>query len=377
MRLDLLGEMVISEAMVIHNPDLQGLELENFNKAAMQLHKITSELQDIVMSIRMVPLSNTFHKMHRIVRDMSKKLNKDVQLELVGEETEVDKNIIEHISDPLMHLVRNAIDHGIEQVEERVASGKSKTGKIYLEAKNVGGDVLISIRDDGKGLSKEKILTRAREINLLLKPESEMTDKEIHNLILLPGFSTNDKVTEYSGRGVGMDVVTKNIEVIGGVVSIESREGIGSVFNIKIPLTLAIIDGMNIMVGNAHYTIPTTAIRESFRPKAEDIIRDPDGNEMIMMRGQCYSILRLHEFFNVETDVTDFTDGIIIMVEQNDKRLCIFADHLIGQQQVVVKSLPNYIRDSRKSNGLSGCTLLGDGSISLILDIGGLSHRSN
>ncbi len=372
--MDLMGEMVISEAMVVQNPDLRGLELTNFYKAARQLHKITSELQDIVMSIRMVPLANTFHKMQRIVRDMGKKLDKEVELILAGEETEVDKNIIEHISDPLMHLVRNAIDHGIETTEVRTRLGKPTTGKVYLEAKNAGGDVLIMVRDDGKGLSKEKILEKARENQLLTKPESEMSDKEVYNLIFLPGFSTKESVTEFSGRGVGMDVVTKSIEAIGGVVSVESSEGVGSTIKIKIPLTLAIIDGMNIQVGHSHYTIPITAIKESFRPKQADLIKDPDGNEMIMMRGQCYSILRLHEFFNVRTEVTDFTQGIIVMVEQDEKKFCIFADRLIGQQQVVVKALPQYISNSSKKQGISGCTLLGDGNISLILDISGLSN---
>ena len=371
--MDLVGEMVISEAMVIQNPDLRGLELTNFHKAARQLHKITSELQDIVMSIRMVPLANTFHRMQRIVRDMGKKLDKEVELILIGEETEVDKNIIEHISDPLMHLVRNAIDHGIETTEIRSRLGKPIAGRVYLEAKNAGSDVLILVKDDGKGLSKEKILAKARENQLLTKPENEMSDKDIYNLIFLPGFSTKETVSEFSGRGVGMDVVTKSIESIGGVVSVESVEGSGSTIKIKIPLTLAIIDGMNIQVGQSHYTIPITTIKESFRPKQEDLIEDPDGNEMIMMRGQCYSILRLHEFFNVKTEVTDFTQGIFIMVEQDENRFCIFADRLIGQQQVVVKALPQYISNSSKKRGLSGCTLLGDGNISLILDIAGLS----
>ena len=370
--MDLVGEMVLSEAMVIENPDLKGLELDNFHKAAVQLHKITNELQDIVMSIRMVPLTNTFHRMQRIVRDMSKKLNKEVQLVLSGEETEVDKNIIENISDPLMHMVRNAIDHGIESAQEREALGKPRTAKLVLEAKNIGNDVIIAVKDDGRGLNKEKILKRARENNLLMKAESEMTDKEIFNLVLLPGFSTKESITEYSGRGVGMDVVKKNIESLGGEISIESTEGAGSSFIIKIPLTLAIIDGMNIEVGGLRYTIPTITIKEAFRPKSQDLIRDPDGNEMIMMRGQVYSILRLHEIFHVKTDVTDFADGIFVMVEQNEKKYCIFADKLLGQQQVVVKSLPEYIKRIQYNQGIAGCTILGDGSISLILDIGRL-----
>lgn len=367
--MDLVGEMVIAEAMVIQNPDLKNLQLNSFKKAARQLGKITSEIQDMVMSIRMVPLSATFTKMHRIVRDMCKKLDKEVHLDIIGEETEVDKNIIEHISDPLMHLVRNSIDHGIETPEERIAKGKPKAGVITLEAKNAGSDVLIIVRDDGKGLSKEKILKKARENNLLFKNEEDMTDKEIFNLILLPGFSTKEKVTEFSGRGVGMDVVTKNIEAVGGSLTVDSTLDKGTVITMKIPLTLAIIDGMNIKVGKSRYTIPTISIKESFRPREEEIFRDPEGNEMIMVRGTCYQVRRLHEIYQVKTDITQFSKGIIIMVEQDVKTVCIFADELLGQQQVVVKTLPEYIQNFKKNKGLAGCTLLGDGSISLILDI--------
>jgi len=337
--MDLVGEMVIAEDMVIQNPDLKGMELENFQKAARQLQKITSEIQDIVMSIRMVPLSATFLKMHRIVRDMSKKLGKEVELKIIGEETEVDKNVIEHISDPIMHLVRNAIDHGIETPEDRLAKNKPETGIITLEAKNAGNDVLIIIKDDGRGLNKEKILQKARKNGLLFKDEEELPDKEIYNMIFLPGFSTKENVTEFSGRGVGMDVVVKNIETIGGSVSVDSTPDKGSTVTLKIPLTLAIIDGMNIRVGSSFYTIPTISIRESFRPKENDVFSDPNGNEMIMVRGQCYPILRIHELLKVNTSVTDFTDGIITIVEQDERTVCIFSDELIGQQQVVVKAL--------------------------------------
>ena len=370
--MDLVGELVIAEAMVIQNPDLKGLELTNFQKAARQLNKITSEIQDTVMAVRMVPLSTTFHKMNRIVRDMCRKMEKEVRLKIIGEETEVDKNIIEHISDPLMHLVRNAIDHGIEEPELRKEKGKPKEGTLTLEAKNSGNDVLIIVQDDGKGLNKDRILKKASEHGLLLRNEEDMSDTEIYNLILMPGFSTKNEVTEYSGRGVGMDVVTKNIEAIGGSISIHSRPGRGTSFILKIPLTLAIIDGMNIKVGSSCYTLPTIAIKESFRPRREDIIIDPNGNEMIMVRGQCYPILRLHDFFKVKTEIHDFTAGIIIMVEQDNKTIGIFADELLGQQQVVVKGLPEYIKRFKKIRGLTGCTLLGDGRISLILDVAGL-----
>lgn len=370
--MDLVGEMVIQEAMVIQNPDLLGLELGNFRKAARQLSKITTELQDIVMSIRMVPLSATFNKMHRIVRDMCKKLEKDVKLEIIGDATEVDKNIIEHISDPLMHLVRNSIDHGIEASSERLKKGKQKMGLITLEAKNSGNDVLIIVKDDGKGLDKAKILKKAKENQLLIKNENDMTDREIFNLILLPGFSTNEQITEYSGRGVGMDVVAKNIEAVGGSLYVDSIADKGTQITLKIPLTLAIIDGMNIKVGNSCFTIPMISIKQSFRPKESDIFCDPDNNEMIMVRGECYPIIRLYQRFGLETGVTKLTDGIIIMVEQAEHMICLFTDELLGQQQVVVKTLPAYIQEFKTIRGLSGCTLLGDGSISLIIDAAGL-----
>jgi two-component system chemotaxis sensor kinase CheA len=372
--MDLVGELVIAEAMVTRNPELDGLVLDNFHKAAQQLRKITNELQDVVMSIRMVPLTQTFQKMNRIVRDMSRKLNKKVKLEIVGEETEVDKNIIEHISDPLMHLIRNSMDHGLESNEERKQKGKPEYGQITLEAKNAGGDVLILVKDDGRGLDREKILKKARANGLVAKDKdaSEISDREVYSYILLPGFSTKEEVSEFSGRGVGMDVVAKSIEKIGGTVIIDSTPEVGTVITLKIPLTLAIIDGMTVRVGNSQYTVPTTSIRESFRMRPEDLIADPDGNEMILIRGKCYPIVRLHERFQVKTDIDQVDQGIVMMVESNDKGVCLFADELLGEQQVVVKALPNYIK---KIKGIAGCTLLGNGSISLILDVANLCNE--
>jgi two-component system chemotaxis sensor kinase CheA len=366
--MDLVGELVISGAMVTQNPDLKGLNLENFFKAARHLEKISSEIQDVVMSIRMVPLGPTFFKMNRIVRDMCRSLNKDVHLDIIGEETEVDKNIIDNLGDPLMHLVRNCLDHGIETVEERIANGKSKEGTITLEAKNSGSEVLVIVKDNGKGLNKEKILNKAIKNKILTKSPEEMTDKEIYNLIFLPGFSTKENVTEYSGRGVGMDVVTKNLEAIGGSIQVESISGKGTTIILKIPLTLAIINGMNTRVGNSHYTLPITSIKESFRPTKEEVFKDPSGNEMILIRGGCYRILRLHEFYNVNTSVKRLDEGILIMIEHEQKAICLFVDELLGEQPVVVKSLPDFIKKIKKIRGLAGCTLLGDGSISLILD---------
>lgn len=370
--MDIMGELVIAEAMVTQNPDLKDLELDNFQKAARQLGKIISELQDTVMSVRMVPLATTFLKLQRVVRDMCKKLGKEVELELIGENTEVDKNITERISDPLMHLIRNAIDHGIETTEDRIAAGKKAIGKITLEAKNAGSDVLIIIRDDGRGLDRDKILARALANGLVHKDPSELSDKEVYSYIFLPGFSTKEKVTEFSGRGVGMDVVTQNINNVGGTVLVDSICGKGSTITLKIPLTLAIVDGMTIRVGNAHYTLPITAIQESFRPQERDIVTDPDGNEMILVRGKCYPVLRLHRLYRVKEAETDFAEGIMIMVESEGTTLCLFADELIGEQQVVVKALPDYIKSLKQVKGLAGCTLLGDGSISLILDVGGM-----
>ena len=371
--LNLMGELVISEAMVTQNSELDGLELDSFHKETRQLRKIINDLQETVMSMRMVPLSTTFFKMHRIVRDMCRQLGKDVQLEVVGEETEVDKNIIEHISDPIMHIIRNSVDHGIEMPDVRQRLGKNPKGSVVLEAKNTGGDVLIIIRDDGAGLDRDKILEKARNNGLLRKPESEYTEREIQQFIFLPGFSTNDTVTSYSGRGVGMDVVSTNLEYVGGYVSVESTPGEGSVFTLKIPLTLAIIEGMTIKMGGAKYTIPIVSISTSFKVTPEtEVFSDPDGNEMVSVRGDIYNIVRLSEFFGLETSVTDLRDGILIMLENGDQTVCLFADELVGQQQVVVKSIPKYFK---KVRGISGCTLLGNGEISLIIDVAGFFDK--
>lgn len=242
---------------------------------------------------------------------------------------------------------------------------------------NAGSEVHIVIKDDGRGLKKEKILQKAKENGLLEQNSRELTDKEIFHLIFLPGFSTKDDVSEFSGSGVGMDVVLKNIEAVGGTISIDSKVDQGTTIILKIPLTLAIIDGMNIRVGHSCYTIPTISIKESFRPEESDIIRDPEGNEMVMVRGQCYPILRLHKFFKVKSAMENFSEGIMIMIEHDQKTLCVFADELLGQQQVVVKALPAYVRHFNNIRGLAGCTLLGDGSISLILDVAGLINHQH
>ena len=371
---DIVGEIITTESMVISNPELDGLRLESFSKAARELRKLTDELQDTVMSIRMVPLTGPFQKMNRIIRDMKVKLGKDVELVIEGDTTEVDKSIVDNLNDPLMHLVRNCMDHGIEDTaEERIAAGKPGQATITLSAMNASGEVIITVSDDGKGIDTAKVLAKAEKNGLLTKPASEYSEREIQNMILLPGFSTNEVVTEYSGRGVGMDVVKKNLEKVGGSLVVESKRGKGTSFIIKIPLTLAIIDGMEIKVGDAIFTVPISVIKESFMVKKEQIIHDTRNSEMIMIRGVCYPILRLHEKFGLKTDITELEDGILLLIESDNRSVCLFSDKLVGEQQVVVKPFPPYLSQyDIKGEGLSGCTIMGDGSISLIIDVNNL-----
>ncbi|MCL2036402.1 MAG: chemotaxis protein CheA [Oscillospiraceae bacterium] len=371
---DIVGEIITTESMVISNPELDGLQLESFHKAARELRKLTDELQDTVMSIRMVPLSGPFSKMNRIVRDMKKALNKDVDLIIEGQETEVDKSIVDNLNDPLMHLVRNCMDHGIEtNVDDRIKNGKPAKAFIKLSAVNASGEVIITITDDGKGIDPEKVLDKAERLGLLMKPRGDYSEREAQNLITMPGFSTNEQVTEYSGRGVGMDVVKQNIEKCGGTVVVESKLGQGTSFVIKIPLTLAIIEGMEIEVGGTIFSIPISMIKQSFKVTSDQIIRDTQRGEMIMIRGACYPIMRLHERFGIPSDVTEFEDGILLLVETENKSVCLFSDRLIGEQQVVVKPFPPYFsRYNIKGAGLSGCTIMGDGSIALIIDVANL-----
>lgn len=367
----IVGEIVITESMVTASPDLRGLKLDNFTKSARQLRKLTDELQDITMSIRMIPVSGVFNKMNRIVRDMCQKTNKDVRLTILGENTELDKTIVDSINDPLMHIVRNAMDHGIEEnVEDRIRAGKDTQGEIILEAEHTGSDVIITVTDDGTGVDTTKVLAKAKKNGILTKPESEYTKRDILNLLLAPGFSTNEVVTEYSGRGVGMDVVKQNIEKVGGVVSISSELGEGTSISLKIPLTMAIVDGMEVAVGSSIFTIPITNIRQSFKVSPEDVILDSMGNEIVERMGNFYPVVRLHNLYNIDTQVENVEDGIFVWVESSDKSYCLFVDELIGKQQVVVKPLPTYLNSFNiKDAGIAGCTILGDGNISIILDI--------
>lgn len=369
--MNIVGEIVITESMVTSSPEIQGIKLDNFTKSARQLRKLTDELQDIVMSIRMVPVSGVFQKMNRIVRDMSQSLGKNVKLTTIGADTEVDKTIVDSIGDPIMHMVRNSMDHGIESdVAEREAAGKPAQGEIVLMAQHTGSEVVITIKDDGRGVNVDRVLEKAKNQNLLVKPESEYTKKEILQLLLLPGFSTKEQVTEFSGRGVGMDVVKKNIEKVGGMVTISSEEGEGTCTTFKIPLTLAIVDGMEVAVGKSIFTIPIINIRQSFKATKADVEYDADRGEMIRRMDGFYPIIRLHDLYQVEDAITDLENGIIIWVEAGDRSYCLFVDELLGEQQVVVKPLPTYLNSFNiKDSGIAGCTILGDGNISIILDV--------
>ena len=366
MLMDLIGELVISESVVLQNQDLRvpGLNLTNFNKAAAQMSKISTDLQNVIMS-------NTFQKMNRIVFDVSRKLGKDIEFEMIGETTEVDKNIIEHISDPLMHLVRNAVDHGIETAEERAASGKTEKAKVTLSAKTEAGKVWISVVDNGKGLDRDKILKKARNQGILdeTRPDSTYSDKEIYQFITLPGFSTNEQVTEYSGRGVGMDVVVSNIQAIGGNLDIESIPGEGSTMNLKIPLTLAIIDGIVMETGRSTFVIEMNVVKEFVSVTEDMMIHEPNGDEYVMLRGECFPVLRLGEWYHLTDYKKNVEDGMMVILELEGRAICVLVDRLIGKQEIVVKPIPSYVK---KVKGLTGCTQLGDGSIALILDPSGL-----
>ena len=374
----LVGEIVITEAMVTGSPDLKGIKnLDTFAKSARQLRKLTDELQDISMSLRMVPIATSFQKMNRIVRDMSKKLGKRAKLVIIGEDTEVDKTIVDNIGDPIMHMVRNAMDHGIESSEEkRIAAGKDPVGQVTLSARDTGSEVIIEIKDDGQGVDDEAVLNKAIK-NGLASPDGEYSHKEILNFLLMPGFSTNQNVTEFSGRGVGMDVVKRGVEELGGSVSISSEQGKGMTTTMKIPLTMAIMDGMEVSVGDTIFTIPIHNIRQCFKVSASDILHDTVSGEIIKIMDNYYPIIRAKNMYSLPYGVENIEDGILMWLESGDISYCLLVDELKGEQQVVVKPLPTYVNNfDIKSCGIIGCSILGDGSISLILDIGNIANAA-
>ncbi|MCD8350446.1 MAG: chemotaxis protein CheA [Planctomycetaceae bacterium] len=368
--LDLVGELVIAEAMVTRHPVVWDADNESLERAVHQLRRVASSLQDMATSVRMIPLAPTFRRMTRLVYDLSVKAGKLVDLILLGEDTEVDRTVIERISDPLVHIIRNAIDHGIEPPDERLRVGKPETGRLTIEGHHEGGEVWIIITDDGRGLDREAILNRAISRGLVQGDGSDLTDNQIYHFVFEPGFSTANKVTDISGRGFGMDVVKKNIEKLSGRIDIRTRPGEGTAVVLRIPLTLAIIDGMLVSSGDTRYIIPLLSIRESLRPEMAQIMSTPDGQQMVKLRDELIPIVKLDETFTRVHSSRGLTDGILMIVEGEDGDVvALFADELLGQQETVIKGLSGWLK---KSRGVSGCTILGDGEVGLILDIGAI-----
>jgi two-component system chemotaxis sensor kinase CheA len=345
---------------------------ESLLQGMNQLERNVRDLQEAVMSIRMMPIGFVFSRFPRVVRDLAGKLNKEVELKTVGEGTELDRGLIEKISDPLTHLVRNSLDHGIELPEKRVAAGKPPRGTITLRAFHQGGNIVIEVGDDGAGLSREKILSKARSRGM---PVSDaMSDQEVWQLIFEAGFSTAEVVTDVSGRGVGMDVVKRNIQALGGSVDIDSALGVGTRMSIRLPLTLAILDGMSVSVGNETFIVPLISIVESLQPRREDIKGVQGRDALVHVRGDYLPVVALHEVFGIQPRETDMGKGIMMILEAEGTKKALFVDELLGQHQVVIKSLQsNY----RKVPGVSGATIMGDGRVALILDVAAIVRGGN
>ncbi|HEX7359391.1 MAG TPA: chemotaxis protein CheA [Bryobacteraceae bacterium] len=370
---EMAGEMVIAQSLIQHDPDLAKLKAPRLMRNIAQAARITGEVQKTAMTMRMVPIGHLFQRMTRLVRDVSHKSGKQAELEISGAETELDRTIVEELADPLMHMVRNAVDHGIERPAERAAAGKPETACVSLRASHQGGNILIEIADDGRGLDREKILAKARERSLAelstFGRGDQLPDSEVFQLIFEPGFSTADRITDLSGRGVGMDVVKKQVQKMRGRIEIRSTPGQGTVFSIKLPLTLAIIDGLVVGVGEERYIVPIFAVQEALRPAEEALSELPNGTELALIRGSLVPISRLGRLFGVQPRAENLWEGLLVICEAGGKRFALAVDELIGKQEVVIKSLGKTFRDVR---GIAGGAILGDGRVGLILDIDGL-----
>jgi len=369
--LDLVGEMVIAQSIVGQNLSQLAGQDPQLARNAAQLSRITKELQRVSMSLRMMPIRGVFQKMARVVRDLGVKQQKKVQFLTSGEDTELDRGVVEELNDPLLHMIRNSMDHGIEPTERRAATGKPPVGTLHLRAYHQGGNIVVEIEDDGAGLNKERILQKAIERGLTTAATNH-TDEEIFGFIFGAGFSTAEKVTDLSGRGVGLDVVRRNIERLRGRVDISSRPGQGTRFKITLPLTLAIIDGLIVKVGEERYIIPTLSVRESFRPRADMISRVEGRAEVVNVRGRLIPLLQLHELFGVRPKSTIATEGIIVVVQSGTSLRCLRVDSLLHKQEVVIKNLNDMM--IHKSRALAGAAILGDGQVGLILDVNALVH---
>ncbi|MFK8018473.1 MAG: chemotaxis protein CheA [Pseudomonadales bacterium] len=367
--INLVGELVITQSMLSRfDRDFDFTQLHSLREGLTQLSRTTRELQESVMAIRMLPISFAFSRFPRLVRDTSNTLGKLVDLKVSGEGTEVDKTVLEKIGDPLVHLVRNSLDHGLESPEKRLAAGKPETGVLELNAFHEGGNIIIEVVDDGAGINKDRVLEKARERGLVAADETPSDDR-INNLIFMAGFSTVETVSDLSGRGVGMDVVRRNISDLGGNVAVKSEMGVGSTFTITLPLTLAILDGQLVRVGDQSYIISLVSIIETIQCAADHVNAVVGQAEMFKLRDSYLPILRLHELFGIEADSSKIDDGLLVVVEANGQRLGIFVDDLLEQQQVVIKSLE---ANFRKTQGISGATILSDGNVALIVDVPGL-----
>ncbi|MFV5213272.1 chemotaxis protein CheW [Azonexus caeni] len=367
--INLVGELVITQAMLLQtSSQMLDAAPERLVTGLAQLERNTRDLQEAVMSIRMLPISFVFSRFPRVIRDLSAKLGKQVELKTMGETTELDKGLIERIADPLTHLIRNSLDHGIESPERRIAAGKSPVGTITLKAYHQGGNIVIEVGDDGAGLPRDKILAKARERGLPVS--DQMSDQEVFNLIFEAGFSTAEQVTDVSGRGVGMDVVRRNIQSMGGRVEIDSMAGIGTRMTVRLPLTLAILDGMSVAVGDQIYILPLSYVLESLQPTPGEIRTLSNQARVVQVRGEYLPVLVLHEMFKLQSVWNDFTQGIMVVLDADGIRVALFVDALLGQHQVVIKSLEaNY----RKVPGISGATIMGDGHVALILDVSAIA----
>ena len=368
--LDMVGELVIAQSLVRHDPHLGSIGSPRLLAHLAQLNRITDEVQKTTMTLRMIPIGTLFQRMKRLVRDVARKAGKQAELELFGEDTALDKTVVDGLADPLMHMIRNAVDHGIEPSDERIALGKPALARVTLRAYHHGGHMVIEISDDGRGLNKEKILAKARQ-NGLVGEHMHLNDAEINQLIFEPGFSTADKVTDISGRGVGMDVVKKNILKMRGRVDIQTQLGAGTQFFIRLPLTLAIIDGLVVGVGVHRYIVPIFSVTEMFRPTAAMLSTIENRREMVMVRGKLLPMIRLHTRFGVEPRSTDPTLSLVIVAESEGKRFCLMVDEFIGKQEVVIKNLGSWFRTIP---GVAGGAILGDGRVGLILEMGGIYH---
>jgi two-component system chemotaxis sensor kinase CheA len=363
---NLVGELVIGVARV--NQISGGIGSPELAAATEALDHISRDLQEQVMRVRMIPVEGTFTRFQRVVRDLASEMGKLIHLEMSGTETELDKNVIEQIADPLKHLIRNSADHGLEQPAHRVAAGKPETGTIWLRAFQQEGKIIIEVADDGAGIDRNRVLNKAVERGLA-QPSAQLSDEEIFSFMFQPGFSTAEKVTEVSGRGVGLDVVRQNIEALRGSVEVRSQLGQGTTFRIKLPLTLAIIDGMTVSVGDEILTIPLLSIVESLRPKSEELKTVESQGELVNVRGEYLPLVRLHRVLSLPTERMDPTLALVVIIESVSRRFGVLVDDILGEQQAVIKSLEqNY----QKVAGIAGATILGDGRVSLILDIHGL-----